>query len=102
MGGGLGTGCGMSYGSIMPLGTHRKEECHQDRPLFGISSGRESGTVSGVVTGWWGLLEIPVRDKEAGWAGQLEGPEWPSLRRHALQPVFEEKQAVFGHLTFVQ
>lgn len=67
----------MSYGSIMPLGTHRKEECHQDKPLFGISSGRESGTVSGVVTGWWGLLEILVRDKEAGGADR-----WKALSGH--------------------
>lgn len=43
------------------------------------------------------------------WQGQggrpsLTGgrPKWPSLRGHALQPVFEEEQSVFGHLTFVQ
>lgn len=37
VGGGLGTGCGTSYGSITSLGTRRKEECHQDKSLFGIT-----------------------------------------------------------------
>lgn len=35
-------------------------------PQFGIKFLKETGTVSGVVTGWWGLLGIPGRDKEAG------------------------------------
>lgn len=64
---------------------------------------RGSGTVSGVVPGSWGLLEVSGRDKKAGPAWPSRGPTgWPSLRSHALQLVFEEEQAVFGHVTSVQ
>lgn len=63
----------MSYGPIKSLGTHRKEECHQDKPLFGnqilkgIRDSQWSGHwVVGFARDSWSFLEIPGRDKEAG------------------------------------
>jgi hypothetical protein len=60
---------GRGYGSIGPLVAHRKEGCHQDKPLLGIRLVErigKPGCSSVGCTGMEVVVDNPGRNKEAG------------------------------------